>query len=56
MLSPSEAWPESRDHLNFWQKVAISQKTLQDSDMVTMVPISYFICDLSNGDIADDLE
>ena len=35
MLFPSDEWLGSRDHLKFWQKVAIS-KTLQDSDMVTM--------------------
>jgi len=35
MLSPSKAWPGSRDHLKFWKKVAIS-KTLQHSDMLTM--------------------
>jgi len=36
MLSPSEAWPGSRDHLNFGKNSGNISKTVQDSNMLTM--------------------
>ena len=36
MLSSSEAWPGSRDHLKFWQKSGNISKKLQHSDVLAM--------------------